>query len=258
MNIHPLVRVDKKEYLEDLQKGNLFLRSNLYYQKMDCDKERGDIYDGAIYGDWFNPILPKDMQQSKILNPRIVMGNLFIKSFFQYVDEEVEKVGEKAYRYLLSKKSQEVLTQFKDADSVMIILDTAEFIKQFEDACNSKKIQFWFDSIHYMDENDIRNLQQMYLNLEKQSKLLNPVFVKRKGYSNQQEFRLCVQHPISKEIDEAMEEQGVVCFEKSVVDVPYEINIGQIEDYSVIIPLKEFMGHSISIDFKRHLFSISD
>ena len=29
--------------------------------------------------------------------------------------------------------------QFKDADSVMIILDTAEFIKQFEDACNSRR-----------------------------------------------------------------------------------------------------------------------
>ncbi len=258
MNIHPLVRVDKKEYLEDLQKGNLFMRSNLYYQKMDNDKERGDIYDGAIYGDYFIPTQLPNMQHLEIANPRIIMGNLFIKSFFQYVDNEVERVGEKAYRYSLSSNSQNALTQFEDADSVMIIMDTRKYIKQFEGVCNSKKIRFWYDNVHYMDEDDIREIQKKYVDLGNQSELLNPVFIKRKGYGDQQEFRLCVQHPISKEIEEAMEEQGVVCFEKSVVDVPYEINIGQIEDYSVIIPLKEFMGHSISIDFKRHLFSISD
>ena len=135
MNIHPLIRVDKKEYLEDLQTGNLIMRSNLYYQKMDNDKERGDICDGAIYGDYFIPTQLPNMQHLEIANPRIIMGNLFIKSFFQYVDNEVERVGENAYRYSLSSNSQNALTQFKDADSVMIILDTVEFIKQFEDAC---------------------------------------------------------------------------------------------------------------------------
>ena len=258
MNIHPLVRVDKKEYLEDLQKGNLFMRSNLYYQKMDNDKERGDIYDGSIYGDCFIPTQLPNMQHYEIANPRIIMGNLFIKSFFQFVNNEVEKVGENAYRYSLSSNSQKALTQFEDADSVMIIMDTSKYIRQFEGVCNSKKIRFWYDSVHYMDEDEIRELQQMYVDLEKQSELLNPIFIKRKGYSVQQELRLCVQHPISKEIDEAIEEQGVVYFEKSVVDVPYEINIGQIEDYSVIMPLKEFIGRSISIDYKRHLFSVSD
>ncbi|WP_029071043.1 hypothetical protein [Kandleria vitulina] len=258
MNIHPLLRVDKKEYLEDLQMGNLFMRPNLYYQKMYSDEERGDIYDGAIYGDIFECNLSKEMKNIKISHPRIVLGNAFIKSFFQYSDEEVEKIGEDAYRYFLSEKSKNTLTQFNDTDSVMIILDTKEFIKQFEEACSKNGIQCGFGNVHYMTDEDIRKQEQLYKNLEKQSKILNPVFVKRKEYSNQQEYRLYVQHSISIEIDEKMKNQNGAFFKKSTVDKTFEFNIGQIDGYSMIISLKEFIDHSILIDYKHQVFSISE
>ena len=253
MNTHPLLRVDKREYLEDLQKGNLFMRSNLYYQKMDCDKERGDIYDGAINGDWLSIDIPIEMQDNKISNHRIVMGNCFIKSFFQYVDDEVEKAGEYAYKYSASEKSQEVLVKFNDADAIMIIMDTGAFIRQFEDACNSKRIRYWYGNVDYMDEESIRDLQETQV----QSLLLNIAFIKRKKYSNQQEFRLVVQHSLSKESDETLYKQGIAQLDKSIIDMPFEVNMGRIDDYSVILPLKEFLGRSIFIDYKRSLFSMS-
>ena len=86
----------------------------------------------------------------------------------------------------------------------------------------------------------------------------DPVFVKRKEYSNQQEYRLYVQHSISIENDEKMKNQNGAFFKKSTVDKTFEFNIGQIDGYSMIISLKEFIDHSILIDYKHQVFSISE
>lgn len=82
----------------------------------------------------------------------------------------------------------------------------------------------------------------------------DPVFVKRKEYSNQQEYRLYVQHSISIENDEKMKNQNGAFFKKSTVDKTFEFNIGQIDGYSMIFSLKEFIDHSILIDYKHQFF----
>ena len=81
----PMIRVDGKEYLERLQKGEFFMRSSLYYQGLDGkDTARSDPFDGAIPATGNSGFPFSQLGISDIRNPRIMMGNTFIKCFFYY------------------------------------------------------------------------------------------------------------------------------------------------------------------------------
>lgn len=136
----PIVLVAKKEYLESFQRGELFMKNNLIYQEMENeDLQRGDIYDGAIKCGYEGYHLPHWVKK-EAKNPRIVVRNTYIKSFFHYQEHDLTQIDDQLKQFSISTESAKALRSFKE-NYALLIFPPSKLIKKFYDACNKENIR---------------------------------------------------------------------------------------------------------------------
>ena len=253
-NNHPLIRVDNKVFLEQLQQGELFMRNSLYYNSGDStDTVRTDKFDGSYPADSIKSFLNQDLYNFNPQNSRIMMIDTFVKCFFHYYPKDAEKYGRTGIRYRLSELSRKELSSF-NSDSVMIIFDTKAFYTQFETACQQQNIEYNYCDVAYLSE-DERNKESMKL-INFNLNTLNPAFVKEKSFSYQQEFRLYIKNQLDN-VTEHITENGTPYFfiPKETAKQSVTINIGNISEYSAIVSFDEFINSNFLFDSKNKVWA---
>lgn len=253
--IHPIVRIDSEQYLQDLQAGNLYMKRPFSYQNNKDDFARGDKYDSAIPADQIETMLHNDIKEMNLKSQRIMYGNSYIKSFFHYSNRDCKRINEHSYCYYLSEEIKEKLKSFS-ASHVLIIFDLQSFISQFEDACTANKERCLFSDVTYLTQEQHQNELEKYFN-RSQNEHINPCFIKNIDYKNQQEFRICVNHsynfPFSSKTQHGIPYQFINSEE---MEKPYSINIGSIEEYSTIMPFEQWIDCNLMVDFKNGKYAI--
>lgn len=251
----PLLRVDKKEYLEDLRRGKLYLRNNLYYQRLEADNEvRSDPNDGSLPTEGI--VESPSIDGKTLRNMRITQGNAYIKCFYHYKQEDVVKINERYYRLTIPEEAKQSLMSF-GSDHVMVISSPIIFTSRIEEAALKAGDTSHCENVEYFDEKGIRNKTIEFINgLNNGVMTSNPIFCKDIKYKDQQEFRVCVRHLrndlLSTKISYGIEYYDIT---QEYIDTPYTINIESIEDISCIIDLKDLIEGSLVIDVveKRYM-----
>lgn len=253
-NNHPLIRVDNKDFLEQLQQGELFMRNSLYYNSGDStDTARTDKFDGSYPTTPVQTFLNKDLYNLNLNNSRFMMIDAFVKCFFHYYPKNAEKYGRTGLRYRISDASRKELSSF-GSDSVMIIFDAKAFYTQFETACQQQNIEYNYCDVTYLSK-DERNKESMKL-INLNPNTLNPAFVKEKRFSYQQEFRLYIKHQLNN-VTEHITENGMpyVFIPEETAKQSVTINIGDISEYSAIVSFDEFINSNFLFDSKNKVWA---
>ena len=255
----PLIRLDKLEYLQKMQAGELYMRNSFYYQTLEqIDIARSDPYDGSLPTDGVIKMPAFGSKESQIQNPRIVMGDTFIKCFFYYSEQECTKTSSGEYLLLLSEDSKTELSSFNQ-DFALVIVSPNRFIEQVERACLQNQSKLWYSSIDYIDREEMTKLTEEFVKaLQSEKELINPSFYKDKRFSKQQEFRICARHPY-RSISAPLIDRGLEYFKiaPTVVDEVFSIDIGSIESISFIIPFARLIDQTIIIKANENSIRLS-
>lgn len=237
---YPLILVAKKEFLESFQHGDLYMTSCLRYQQMEKDDpKRGDKYDGAVkctYNDYsIDEKLLKDVGDSKIM----ILAT-YIKCFYHFKDNDVQKISDNEYCFTFSKKSTDEFNDFNE-EYALIIYDVPKFIERFSNACKKNKniSNYFYSDVIYIDDEEYTKYERDLIRGalgEKTDGVVNPAFLKRTKYSPQQEFRIAVSLNIGEPPDNA-----------TGINLPESIGFSMngIEDISAIVKLSEIAQKSI-------------
>lgn len=205
-----LFKLGKAEYLKDIQEGNLRFNSLESYRSFDSkdsnvknaiqDEKEGTesfiLQDKNTSFILQHPLLgnkPIDITQSIVSMSVMPNTNRYIScfSYFTYSDCVNKTIFD------------DKILENPDWDSVLLILDSNDFISNLEKAC--KGMSFRYGKVTYKDfSNGIENADE---------------FVKSKEYEYQKEYRISIVPSITT---------------KDSVTIPFE----KVE--SVIIPAKEF------------------
>ena len=238
---YPLILVAKKEYLESFQRGNLYMISCLRYQQMEKDdSRRGDKYDGAIKCNYDNYIKNQKLSND-IRNFRIMNLGTYIKCFYHFKDNDVQKISDNEYIFTLSKKSVDEFYNFNE-EYALIIYDVPKFIERFSNACKENKNirNYFYSDVNYIDEDEYPKFEKDLIRAisgEKTENDINPIFIKRNIYSSQQEFRIAVSLDIEDPPENA---NGIIGLPESI-----DFSMQGIEDISAIFKLSEIVKGAI-------------
>lgn len=244
MTLFPLVLVAKKEYLERLQKGSFYMRNCLYYQTIAGeDIQRGDKYDGAVKCGYKGYGIPDSIQKI-VSNPRLTTGlGNYIKCFFHYSKRDVKVFSNSYVQFALSSESQNVLQEFNE-EYALFVFDVDELIRRFSDACKKMKLQCFYDDVEYFTEDEYESYERsLYCAIHERvpnDDIPDPVFVKRDLFEKQQEYRFCVKY--EQEIEDG-----------KIYEEAKTINIGNIEDISIIVKLSDICKHPIIMDYEKEM-----
>lgn len=241
--LFPLVLVAKKEYLESLQKGNLYMKNCLCYQGIDgCDIQRGDKYDGAVKCGYEGYGIPDSLQKT-VSNPRLMELDNYIKCFYHYGERDVKASSISCVQFAISYESQNVLQEFNE-EYALVISDVAELIRRFCDACEKMNLRYSYGDVDYITEDEYERYERLLKSAihEKVPNvgIKNPVFVKRNLFKNQQEFRLCVKY-----------KQGIT--DGTIIEEAKTIDIGNIKDISIIVKLHDICKYPIIMDYEKEM-----
>lgn len=249
----PMIRVDDKEYLERLQKGEFFMRSSLYYQGLDGkDTARSDPFDGAIPATGNNGFPFSQLGFSDIRNPRIMMGNTFIKCFFRYNKMNCGKLQEGIYILCLTTDVRKALSDFASSYA-LIILSPAQFVEQVSKACEKEGLALYCSDAEYRTPEE---LQQIGADFIMGRSKRHPSFYKRTSFQNQQEFRFCVRLPY-KHISEVKTSNGIEyqLIDSKAKEETYTLKIGSLENISCIMPVLEMLSYPVIVDTNKKMVS---
>ncbi len=187
----PTLIMAKDVFLNKLQKGEVYLKNCLYYQQMEYDEQRGDKYDSGIPSKLFSF---KD-----VTNGRITIPSAYIKSFFQYKPQNVKMLSETQLAFYIPDNSAKSLKKLSETTegNALLIWDTKEFISRFVKKCDELNMKYCFSPVEYVDDSQYADCEEMLIQgiNEQRDCVLNPVFIKRKSYEPQQEFRIAVVFP---------------------------------------------------------------
>lgn len=249
----PMIRVDGKEYLERLQKGEFFMRSSLYYQGLDGkDTARSDPFDGAIPATGNSGFPFSQLGISDIRNPRIMMGNTFIKCFFYYNKVDCRKLQEGIYILCLTADVRKTLSDFASSYA-LIILSPAQFVEQVSKACEKEGLALYCSDAEYRTPEE---LQQIGADFIMGRSKRHPSFYKRTSFQNQQEFRFCVRVPF-KHISTIKMQNGIEYYlmDSKVKEETYTLNIGSLENISCIMPMSEILSYPVIVNMNNKVVS---
>ena len=85
----PIIRFDDQKWLEELQKGQFYMRPSMYYQLMEEDGYvRNDPFDGSIpFPD--NDKILKSISGKETVRERLLLFDMFIKCFYHCTEEDI-------------------------------------------------------------------------------------------------------------------------------------------------------------------------
>ncbi len=248
----PMLRVDKKEYLERLQAGEFFMRSSLYYQGLDYkDSARSDIFDGCI------PAKVEDFPYSefgisKPENSRLMIGNTFLKSFFIYKENDCHIIQENVYLLTISDDAKNALSNFSE-EHVIMIMSPCELVEKVNNICEKESLKLWYSEVEYLDYKEMNKRKIEFLTGKS---MKNPVFYKDVEFKYQQEFRFCIKYPY-KNISIIKNKHGIdyQIISQNALYETHTINIGNISNISIIVPLSKILKYPVIVDMNEKKIS---
>ena len=196
----PIIRADDKVYLEELQRGELFMRNALYYQDDEEKDSRNDPYDSAV------PVknileIKTDPEIGPVNHERLFGFGWFIKCFYQFKLSDLHRKNDGSYCLRMSDESKDWLSSL-GKEYVIIIFNTRKFMQRFYTYCDSSGLRNLASPVSYLDDTEYREyslafvheMLNVYAGKDLSQKLISPLLCKRKKYSINQEFRVCVHY----------------------------------------------------------------
>lgn len=187
---------NKKEYLEDLAKGNIYMNESGYFRKLD-DNFRGDKFDGKCpvpisSPEWHFETVPFGELKDKIIIPGDDIKDLTIG--FKNDDKLplfccsaiTETILELCENNLLCFK-KEFVSEMKQFGKFYMIFDHAEFIKRIHEYVKDNNIGARWGYVVY---DDIYNLYDISVFNDRKRNVYDPFFVKDNSYKWQNEWRV--------------------------------------------------------------------
>lgn len=246
----PLIRFENKNWLENLQNGEFFMRTNLYYQIIEInDLARGDQFDGALpFPDECHVF--ESTTGNSVLNPRLVEPNIFIKCFYHCSLDDFIQVNNYLWKLSLSDNAKKEMQRFH-SDSALLIFSPCKFIEQVNKAFCSKNEPVYYSDVTYLSDEQYSEITgSIILNPEKR-KLLS--FYKHERFSGQKEFRICVRHLLDSIIDCGQ----FLDIPQNAICQSYKWNIGKIED-SCIVSIANLFSNGILYDERNNQYYICE
>lgn len=208
----PLIKFQDKEKIESFRDGTIYMKSLEYYRKREADTGDdtvGDLFEGMVHvcdGYIYIPELNVHQRLSDELI-KTTFSNSYVFCMlgispnitsFSFTDEQKEKIS-------------------TFGDTALIITDKHEFLRRVTAAVLKENLAGSHGFVTYGDENT--DSVAYWCSLLKNG-MNYSAFWKRKKYAYQQEYRLLIDNPPTKE------------------DY-YKLNIGSIEDISIMCSTKE-------------------
>lgn len=249
----PMIRVDKKEYLERLQKGEFFMRSSLYYQTLEgTDTARSDPYDGAIPATTPTGLSFSKLGISDVSNPRIMIGHTFTKCFFHYNKTDCHPIEDGVYLLSMTADARKALASFS-APYALVILNPSKFVEQVDRACEKKALRLWYADVEYLTPQQLQKREHDFLTGRSKK---HPGFYKRVDFQAQQEFRFCVRLPYNH-ISDPIIINGVECqmIDLETKEETYTLDIGGLESISCIFPVLDILNYPVVVDTNHNIVS---
>lgn len=256
---YPLLLVAKKEYLESFQQGNFFMKNCLYYQSLeDDDLQRSDKYDSALKCGYDEFGIPKEVKEIT-RNPRLVLGDSYIKCFFAYSKENIIDISPNRIAYFIPPKSQEALIGF--SEEYALIIDKNELINRFSKSCEDHNYKYYFDDVEYLTHEALETKKKQIIESVINRSAVNLkhlTFYKQLKFSAQQEFRFCVKRDFDFKSTKTYNNNfltGTINYNDSIT-----LDLGKLDDISTLVKLKELIDYPVIYDKKKneHFIYCSD
>ena len=238
MNILPIIRFSEKEYVEQLQSGELFLHHNMYYQRLESgDTARSDPYDGSLP-------FPDEGLLSKIAGeavfyPRIMSLTAYVICFYHY---HCVKNG----HIYIPEEDKAALLKFDSPYGLIINVQKLE--ERLSQVCSTKNIRLSCGDVHYYSDAELQRM----IGEQHNSKNMPPVplqYLKSDTFKNQSEYRICVNHQpdvLRMNPETLVLNQNGQEAEK-LYKSTHTLQIGSIKEFSVILPSEKILNSVIPI-----------
>ena len=248
---YPLIRFESRKWLDKLINGELFMRNSFYYQTLEeSDSARSDTFDGSAPFADKNRIMESIIGQ-EVRNARLMVLDRYIKCFYHCTEDDFIQTESGLWKLSLSGKAKDAANEF-NADSVLLVFEPIEFIKQVEKVCARNNESFSYGNVKYIDY-DEQGFTTVYDDIFRNNKIYELPFYKDKKFSNQKEFRICIQHQYIN----ADETTTVLYLPKSIGDITYSINIGKIEN-ACILSKENFLKNGVLLDVKNEHYYVCE
>lgn len=243
--LFPVIRFAKKEYLEDLQNGKLFMRNVVYYQRLESvDTARSDPFDGAIPAPGLIPRCLQGDPRISDLNletTRIMTFNTYVSCFFGIEAHQIDSSG----HIVLSNDVANELSKFSCENA--LIIDLNKFAERLGSTMLSSQTNLNFGHIKYLTNEEYEFELSRLTHFSPTSQPIE--FLKRDIFSNQQEFRIsCKDDHISQVLNsEASATNMSPEFILQISDSFITVDIGSIQEFSRIIKLADLLRGNIQL-----------
>lgn len=251
----PILRVDRKEYLEELQCGKLFMRTAMYYQQDEEKDPRYDSYDCAVPTDDIFRVsyLDRDIRNGHFVDPR-----WYVKCFYGFRPSDVFCKCDGIFIVRMGKESKEWFSELNNTHA-LLINNTFEFMRRFYEHCKAKRLQYLADAVQYIDDDSYFQYKLDYAKAAKNSsgpqqnicwKYPPMPLCKRKKFSSQQEVRLCVAYRDVVDLLEENHRRGIILSPEKMNEIrnmTKQEEIGSIADISEIYTIDEIFKMEIPI-----------
>lgn len=238
MSTLPIVRFSEKKYLEQLQCGELFLRHNMYYQRLESeDTARSDPYDGSL--PFPDEGLLSKIAGEAVFHSRKMSLTAYVICFYHY---HCVKNG----HIYIPEEDKAALLKFKSPYGLIINVQKLE--ERLAQVYSTKNIRLSCDDMHYYSDAELQRM----IGEQHNGKTMLPVppqYLKSDTFKNQSEYRICVNH----QPDVLRMNPGAMILNQNGQETEklykstHTLQIGSIKEFSVILPTEKILNSVIPI-----------
>lgn len=206
-----LLRISKKQYLEKMQEGHIFMNRASYYRKCeDAPKGIPDTDEGLL-GKSFK--LTVDEMELHLLEP----AKLYAKGYYPILCASELKIKQLKFPYTIDPRLKKDFISGDEKDYGVLLIDKASFLQRLIAYAKEQRLFYSYGSITYRD---------IILEEKFAKPSIDVFFRKNASFSYQNEWRFLIWN--SPANPNAISED----------DTPYEFNIGSIKEISVLTDTK--------------------
>lgn len=210
-----LVKIQKIEYLKQIQQGQIYMKNLRYFNKLKQDGI-GDDKEGFL----------ADFTGGELIFDGVVIAEVKVASVslhtyspvFCLFNPKFECVGAGQYRCIIPKKTIDELAWDTNCEYGALIIQKPLFDKRMIEKLEELNIGYAYGHVNYTDDFDVPPKEESY----------KVAFRKRKRFEDQSEYRWLLN------ID---------------VDDNYTLDIGDISEFSTIIPINEHKDFLLEVRF---------
>lgn len=234
MSNFPLVRISSKKHIEELRSGQLFLRNNSYYQRMEeNDNARSDILDGSI--SFPDDGILSSLTKGEVTNGRIMKLTSYVACFYHF---HCEKNG---YFYV-PEEDKHAIREF-NRDSALII-NTDEFESRVRNACKKEGLPLLMRDVLYISSKQENEISKHIRTGNVPWFIHTPQFVKSNKFYNQHEYRVSVDYTPNFLVSQ-INEQILSMNNEEVEELRNSsktVYIGSVDDISEMVTVDELLN----------------